>query len=60
MNSAFETKNATPAVQRTELSKGYKVLFNGVSDTIKDLESIIGRLAVYQQIAEDMYMDETL
>lgn len=39
-----------------ELTKEYLVLFNGITDTIRQLEHTITRLKMLQQRAEEIYL----
>lgn len=41
-----------------ELTKEYSVLFNGITDTISELEEMLVRLKELQQKAEDAYLSE--
>lgn len=43
-----------------EITKEYTGLFNGVSDTIEDLETIISKLQQLHQNAEERYIQRTL
>ena len=42
-----------------ELNKEYTLLFNGVTDTIQQLELIAQRLKKLQARAEEAYLDES-
>lgn len=41
------------------LPKEYSILFNGVSNTIEELEVLLVKLRTLQQQAEDAYLDES-
>ncbi len=41
-----------------EISKEYSILFNGITETIQELESTIIALKKLQQRAEDTYIEE--
>ncbi len=40
-----------------ELKQEYTVLFNGITETIGQLESMVQRLRLLQQAAENAYME---
>ena len=40
------------------VSSEYLLLFNGITDTIKELQSMIDRLKFLQQSAEDLYIEQ--
>lgn len=40
-----------------ELAKEYKILFNGITETIESLEGMIGRLRLLQEAAENSYLE---
>lgn len=40
-----------------ELAKEYKILFNGITETIESLEGIVGRLRLLQAAAENSYLE---
>ncbi len=42
-----------------ELKKEYILLFNGITDTIRQLEYTITRLKMLQQRAEELYLLDT-
>lgn len=42
-----------------ELREEYTLLFNGVSETIEELEKTIQRLKVLQQAAENAFLENT-
>lgn len=39
-----------------ELSKEYTLLFNGITDTIQELQALSNRLATLQLQAEELYI----
>lgn len=39
-----------------ELSKEYTLLFNGITDTIQELQTLSNRLAALQLQAEELYI----
>lgn len=41
-----------------ELNKEYTMLFNGISSTIVQLETLVERLKILQQKAEDAYLEQ--
>lgn len=41
-----------------EISKEYAIIFNGVTEVQKELEVLIQKLAMYQQLAEEAYISE--
>lgn len=40
-----------------EISEEYKLLFHGMTDTIAALEQLAGRLKMYQQEAEEIFIE---
>ncbi len=42
-----------------ELKKEYMLLFNGITDTVRQLEYTIARLKMLQTRAEELYLLET-
>lgn len=42
-----------------ELNKEYTILFNGITETIRGLETTVHRLKLLQLAAENTYLDKT-
>lgn len=42
-----------------EITKEYKILFNGIAGAISELQATIIRLSILQQQAEQAYIDRT-